>query len=578
MWVSLVLIFILAICISVFMLFRFINPIQKLRKEWYVVVLAFVGWFLAFFVPLLLPIDLASSFNYKDSFFYNNTTVLVIIWWVIYAVQFVLCYLVFPIVQTYTCVGDFTFLKKLKRSIKRNVIFYGILIILMIIFFVLYYVFFKGDNIFASASDYVSFGLVLSNAWGLILAILLMGNGIVLFSYNTIKTFTFEMNLKQTICDLGQSAIRLQEQKMVINDKMGVICGFDKNVSPDDGLRRYVDQCVEDVRKCDTVIYEKVFPVDIKITYDNLAMANEALQDSLRKTTREQVLYDLAIKKAERLFLIKNEKEMPQLTQKVPKVMYYYYKYGRYFTNCLKLVLIVLFWVFVLAPEETMVGAMKAINPLCQLSKHLIDNNLYTTFALEAVCVLMMMTFFAFSSFVNIEMISFFRITDHQLSDSYSILFAGNYLSRVGPALALNFIHMVNFTQSTAFLQVNGGMENVPFFGRKSFNDLLPMCLFIVIVVSILFLFIDYRKIFNIVVGVLNTIFHCVDGIGIDEIVYVSEDEAFEKGTILVKKELMELSNDIDDKDLKRTYRKSVLLLKASKSPEGYHELESEPI
>ncbi|EDS88671.1 hypothetical protein EHI_045920, partial [Entamoeba histolytica HM-1:IMSS] len=216
MWVSIVLIFILAGIMALGILFKYINP---LKTRWYVVLCSFVGWYLAFLSPLLMPLDIVSTFRSEKDFLYINQNVLIVIWWIIYILQFGLCYLIFPIVQTYSIVGDFTFIRKLIRSIKRNVIFYGTLIMLLIIFFILFW-FFKGDELITSGQEYFGFALTLSNAWGLILAIGLMGNGYIMYIYDTIRTFTNKLELRKNICDVGLCNIRMTESKKVLEEQI----------------------------------------------------------------------------------------------------------------------------------------------------------------------------------------------------------------------------------------------------------------------------------------------------------------------------------------------------------------------
>ncbi|BFU19611.1 hypothetical protein conserved [Entamoeba histolytica] len=577
MWVSIVLIFILAGIMALGILFKYINP---LKTRWYVVLCSFVGWYLAFLSPLLMPLDIVSTFRSEKDFLYINQNVLIVIWWIIYILQFGLCYLIFPIVQTYSIVGDFTFIRKLIRSIKRNVIFYGTLIMLLIIFFILFW-FFKGDELITSGQEYFGFALTLSNAWGLILAIGLMGNGYIMYIYDTIRTFTNKLELRKNICDVGLCNIRMTESKKVLEEQIKVIKGYDEIINEEDPLRPYVNKCVNDIKRYYNEKYETSPSNKVKNNYTELAISNEKLQDSLRKIIRDEKLYEKTITKTKQLFLIENETDIPELIQEIPKIKYYYYKYGRWFTNIFKTLLILIFWIFIIQPELTMIGKLKTINPTINITSSLLNNDLSGWVGVETLIILSLMIFFAFSSFINIEMISFFRITKHQLSDSYSIIFAGNYLSRVGPALAMNFIHMINFTSNqysniqtqTAFQIVNKGMEKVPFFGRNSFNDTFPMCIFCIMVLSALFIGIDYRKVFNFVVGLLNYIFSCVDGIGIDEIIYTSENESYKKGVLLIKKRLLDDSKNLPESESKRNYRKSVMSIHWRVNKNGYNEL-----
>ena len=110
----LIILLIIAALLAIGLIYRHIS----LRKtRWYILVLAFCGWLIAFFCPLLFPTDLVSTFNNEDNLFHVSDGVLKFFWWTIYCAQFGLCYAIFPILQTYSIVGDFTFGNRLKRSI-----------------------------------------------------------------------------------------------------------------------------------------------------------------------------------------------------------------------------------------------------------------------------------------------------------------------------------------------------------------------------------------------------------------------------------------------------------------------------
>ena len=98
MWAMVIIFIAIGVVLALSVIYRYI-PFSKTR--WYVLLLAFLGWVIAFICPLLFPIDLVSTFNNEENLFHASEGLLKFLWWTIYIAQFGLCYCVFPIMQTY---------------------------------------------------------------------------------------------------------------------------------------------------------------------------------------------------------------------------------------------------------------------------------------------------------------------------------------------------------------------------------------------------------------------------------------------------------------------------------------------
>lgn len=94
-------------------------------------------WFLTFFGIFILPLDIYYSCLYEEKKNKNNEAnsrdqilgFIRILWNLLYWIIYILSWIIIPIFQEYEASGDFTFIGKLKRSLKRNAIFYSIFLV-----------------------------------------------------------------------------------------------------------------------------------------------------------------------------------------------------------------------------------------------------------------------------------------------------------------------------------------------------------------------------------------------------------------------------------------------------------------
>ncbi|KAH3763417.1 LMBR1-like membrane protein [Pelomyxa schiedti] len=218
--------------VGLFVFFLLRRYISWRKTPWYASVLTFLGWFLAMSIAVMLPIDISStayeqclaaqnnslqgatkvqdqstqllstssvslSFNSisytgqtsastslidnssesKDfpcfDLLYIEKHILVICWNILYWATFLLCWFVYPVMQSYSTAGDFSIPGKFWTAIKDNIIFYiiggAVLGLFLVIFLVL-----------SSDGNWFGVAMSCSNAYGLILYLVLLSYGLVL--------------------------------------------------------------------------------------------------------------------------------------------------------------------------------------------------------------------------------------------------------------------------------------------------------------------------------------------------------------------------------------------------------------
>ena len=97
-------------------------------------------------------------------------------WWVTtYWVSQALCLLVYPMIQEYSEAGEFTVLDRCLTAIRRNLIFYAIVIIIGGAMLVLIWYLLRSSE---NSGSFFDMCVQLSNLWGIFLCVILLGYGL----------------------------------------------------------------------------------------------------------------------------------------------------------------------------------------------------------------------------------------------------------------------------------------------------------------------------------------------------------------------------------------------------------------
>lgn len=97
------------------------------------------------------------------------------IWLISYWNSFLLTWLVVPMVQGYVDTGEFGFWNRLLDSVRVNLMFYGCMLVILSTIIVYLLI----STTMRTSESLVGFLMALSNAWGLIMAMVFLGHGLV---------------------------------------------------------------------------------------------------------------------------------------------------------------------------------------------------------------------------------------------------------------------------------------------------------------------------------------------------------------------------------------------------------------
>ena len=132
------------------------------RVPFYVTAVTLVGMFFSFSVVVSLPIDIVHKMPQLLGY-----------WKVLYWTMFNLTWFIIPFLTSFCRSGEFTFKKKCIGSVKENLLYYGILVLLGIGLFI--YLLLKKFSV----DSIVSYSITVATGYGLVLLICFMGYGLV---------------------------------------------------------------------------------------------------------------------------------------------------------------------------------------------------------------------------------------------------------------------------------------------------------------------------------------------------------------------------------------------------------------
>ena len=131
-----------------------------------------VSWYFGFLGIILLPLDLALTLESGPN--KSPPGELLPLWLFVYWVTFVFAWLLDPILQAYHDAGQYTWQERLRAAVRANVRFYVIAIISIVAFAV-----WRALSTGTKLSEVVEFLIGISNAYGLVFIILMLGYSLV---------------------------------------------------------------------------------------------------------------------------------------------------------------------------------------------------------------------------------------------------------------------------------------------------------------------------------------------------------------------------------------------------------------
>lgn len=436
-----------------------------------------VPLFLALYIPcsivVLVPIDLVSSSGHK-TLFYLSEGVRLIIWRVVYWLAFFLTWAVLPTLQSFVDSGFHSTAQRLKDAGRRNLRYQLILLGAGAVGLV--YVIVTSGLSFGSIKSLL---IALSHSYALVIAIWLMGHGLV----NLPRRYWVEANSDTVLKSLYQHATFSNDALAEIQTEYADVAAevFALNTYKDGKYQDWIEEMVSEVEAGPGVPLSTTsgsIQGQSRVRVER-AMIDEYYLSTLYsrfKTIRnrlirydadwQKLLYEASkkediIKSAETQSLVFRYKRTRFLP---PKATYLFHSYVKpQLERALALLFLLL--TVVLVWSEITHGTIVSIVNIVVSHTYGIWQQLVSSIFLGYMCVA------AFQSLTRIRVFKVYALV-HRHSDYSSLIFYAMYACRLTVPLSFNYITLISSRESV-FEEFLGKSINLTPLG-KYFNDWLP--------------------------------------------------------------------------------------------------------
>lgn len=275
-----ILVLISCFCFTVLLLYQY--PSKSTPALVYILV--FIGWFTPFTIVALLPYDVYLSQGGEGSKSLLRTA-----WVIVYWTSFCLCWLVLPIAEKFHTSGEFSFFSRLRNALYKQV--RSFVIILLVLSALVVYLYFVQNLTPARLPEIL---VLMSNIWGLLLVITLLGYGLVFLP----KACWNEGSLDKTLLTLQLKSVPLDEAVTESRQKMDEcverVVNLAGRIQESSPLRTYIEivlqKCPEPARERQRALASgrRAEAPNTRIEYSQLVELHKELKDRIADCLRTQ--------------------------------------------------------------------------------------------------------------------------------------------------------------------------------------------------------------------------------------------------------------------------------------------------
>ncbi|EGR28925.1 lmbr1-like conserved region family protein, putative [Ichthyophthirius multifiliis] len=513
------------------LLFYLVYLIKKYAAEsiyFHIKAICFFSWLLSFAFIFLLPVDIKYVKKNKYLRFYLKIFKKQIY---IYKIikKFILCIkqifvFILPFFQEYEEAGEFTKQEKIKKSIIKNLQIYLIAFFLLVGFIV--YLMYQNK---ITKYDIQGLLISLSNGFGILLVVLLLGHGLVaipkrlwreynyqlLLEYFFILIFITFIYLKKSYYYFKAHLLFEQKQKVKLKLEDQVYLVFYSlkinnqykeqiNIILESVPQKIINYCKQNK---DYITNKEEF------TYERLIQLNKQIKNNSFQIKRIETQLDDIIDKAifyEDIINTNNSE-----SKNIKSIFYIcsksrlgaIYDYFYYIWNCrllkqIKKIFSIIF--FLLSTfiffEEISIFIPSLPNPF----KYIINNSIITYVFfffyifyqyIKKIIIIIPLIYISYCAFYGLFIFKFagsYGLYNNKQTDAASLMFFSINFSRVSAPIAYNYIRMLKINDS-AFEYVIGKIDEIPFL-EKANMYCFPFILVLLILANI---FDFYSKFMN---------------------------------------------------------------------------------
>lgn len=519
---------VLAFCLTGVVALVGISAFTRLRKTpYYVLVPLFFSVYIPCSIVVLVPIDLVSSSkNGKSSLFFVSESIRLILWRIIYWLAFTLTWAVLPILQSYVDSGYHSTSQRLKDAAKRNLRYQLIMLVSGVIGLV--YVILSSGLTFSSIKSLL---VALSHSYALVIAIWLMGHGLV----NIPRRFWTEADPNSVLKGLYKHATSANDTLADIQTEYADVAAEIMALKPfkSGQYQAWIDHIISKVEAgpgipLNSSSNSSSIQGQSRVRVDR-SMIDEYYLSNLYskfKTVRnrlirydadwQKLLYEAS--KAEDIIKSRNAHSLEfryKSSLLPPSVAYaYYYVISPYIQRFLAIIFLGLTLILVWS-EITHGTKISLVNIIVSKTYGLFQQLLSSVF-LGFMCAA------AFSSLSRLRVFKVYALV-HRHSDQSSLIWYAMYACRLTVPLSFNYITLIT-SRDSVFQEFLGKFINLTPLG-KYFNDWLPRFVLIPMMFTLFHLYDKIQDFFGF-------------GVSFDE----DDEETGERGSVVEGRELVKRS------------------------------------
>ncbi|CAI4228261.1 unnamed protein product [Auanema sp. JU1783] len=491
-----------------------LNKYGNWRKQHIVVTLStFIGWFFSFTIIFVLPLDVAITFynkcelNQKISNFTDTCEqpdgfvpddVLLRLWRVVYWTAQALTWIVLPLLQSYSNVGEFTSGARFRSALLNNIIYYGIYAFIFIM--LLFYAMIKGVVI---NSEHLKVILVsASNTWGLFLLVLLLGYGLVELPRSLWHKGNTVYRLNRTYFNID----KLSSEKSEAEDNLKRLYRESRKVLnslQNEHGKREKAQII--LSKFSSEVLDEIYPVRSASEFSGVADVGSVASDKYLVSLHKQVIaavqthhrtktqWESLVSKA--LFIEDIAKAQlggrlqPSSKSVIPSPLQHiwYIQFRKPLMRVFAFILSLMTG-FILLSECTFFIIHPTLSPAALIMEYAAEHYHYKYTQFVAMGIICYLCFCAYFTVFRLKIYKYYHLDSHKNTDENSLLFSAILLCRLTPPICLNFLGMVHLDShitmvkdygvETQFTKLMGHLDVIPILA-KGINIYLPICILI---------------------------------------------------------------------------------------------------
>lgn len=461
------------------------------HTHWVYLLAVGASWYLGFFGTLLLPVDVEETLDSQPQEWAMD------LWLFTYWVTFMLSWVILPVLMEFYASGAFTFKERLKYSLRSNLKFYVVVLLLLVVFIV-----WMAISNSWGPTKLSGFLIAAANTYGMLLIVVMLGYGLV----EAPRALWIKSDPRRALTRLEFRAPDLEE------NLFDAKCIADECVQEARRLSRLIpaeptDEEGKELRRCMNIVLMKL---PAEATGASAGVAADSAAPSLKSLAAVHTKLIKAIPQLEKCqaqwdSLVKDASELQSVIEGGEQPTDYdsAHPEGRVQT-CLRRLSWLhkskMSWWFNKA-AAVVLAIMSALVLWCELAIPLPWDLSMFGLLVHGVQGSFAKQLFAFLPFAYISTcmyLALFRVkffsaitlTGGRLTNAYALMFNASYLCRLQFVLAFNYLLVLKTGDTTsaptAFERsVGAHMQLVPVFG-SDFNNFIPILLLIFAILSLL--------------------------------------------------------------------------------------------